>query len=562
MRIHARIGMTTPGEAAGGGAGGRIVLCVLSGLLLGLSFPPFSWGWLACGAVVPLLFALEAAPGGWPSMRLAYLAMLVFHAVVLNWTGGYAHMKDPYMLIAGTATIVLHPLFYLLPLGLYGFCRRNLGRYAALGALPFLWVGYEYSHTLSEWSFPWLTLGHTQSRNLPLIQIASVTGVYGLSFWILVLNVLVYALLSGLAGHGSRRRPAAAAGLLLAAAAVYAAPGLWGRGVLERELGAAGRGSPIRVGMVQSNIDPWEKWKTAGDTHLRLYLERTGRLIAAGPAHPPDIVIWPETAVPHYLLTPGGRPALDLLRGGIAEHGVAVLTGTQHAVFYADSAAAPPSAKRDPLNGRRYDAFNAAVLLEPGREEVPWYGKMKMVPLAERVPYADLFSSLDVLRWGVGIGGWQIGPEQVVFREHGTGAAFGVLICYESVYPDFVANLVRHGAEFLAILTIDSWWDRMGGAYQHHEIAVFRAVENRRWVARCAVGGISSFIDPAGGVHGKTELFTEALPVRTIERRTERSFYVEHGDWLPGLCLWVAGGCVSAALGARWTGWTRRKRCV
>jgi apolipoprotein N-acyltransferase len=162
---------------------------------------------------------------------------------------------------------------------------------------------------------------------------------------------------------------------------------------------------------------------------------------------------------------------------------------------------------------------------------------MKMVPFAERVPYADMFSWIDFLRWGVGIGGWQIGPDTTVFRDARTGARFSTVICYESVYPDFTASFVRRGAEFLSIITIDSWWGKMSGAYQHHRFAVFRAIETGRWIVRCALGGISCFIDPRGRVYDDTDLMTRAVLWRQIPLETSLTTYVRAGDILGPVTL-------------------------
>jgi apolipoprotein N-acyltransferase len=174
---------------------------------------------------------------------------------------------------------------------------------------------------------------------------------------------------------------------------------------------------------------------------------------------------------------------------------------------------------------------------------------MKMVPFAERVPYADMFQFFDFLRWDVGIGGWQIGPDTTVFEEARTGARFSTNICYESTYPGFIAEFVRRGAEFMTLITIDSWWDHMSGAYQHQQIAVLRAVENRRWIARCAVGGISSYIDPFGRAHGTTALFTQRLLNGRIARSTALTFYTRYGDVVGDMCIWLSVIVFAAALG-------------
>ncbi len=533
----------------------RAALCVLSGLLLGVSFPPSTLGILACFGLVPLLIVLADIDEIGLGLRYSYLAFLVFHIITLNWTGGYAHGRDVYMMIAGAVTMVVHPLFYFIPMFLYLLTKKVLGEKAALVVLPFAWVGYEYSHTLSEWSFPWLTIGNSQSFELARMQFISVTGVLGLSFWVIVLNFLAFLFYSALARREGRGIPRAAVVSLTAFVILYYIPALHGWRILS-EAPRAPNGltqgeKTITVGMIQANVDPWEKWTENGYVTLERYLDMTAALADTAREGHPDLVLWPETAMPYDLHSELNRPLLLRVRERLSKENVSVLTGTPYFVFYKDSSSAPRSAKRRKLTGERYDAFNAAILIQPDEEDVPWYGKMKMVPIAERVPYADLFAFVDFLRWGVGIGGWQIGPKQTIFTEQRTGARFCTLICYESVYPGFVASFVRAGAEFISIITIDSWWDHMSGAYQHERFAIFRAVENRRWLARCAVGGISCYIDPYGRVYDETELFTTRSLDRTIGRSTDLTYYSEHGDLLGQVCLWISGLFLAAVVGQR-----------
>ena len=539
-RENQRQGDQIPGSGHGLTLRARYGLAVLSGALLGFSFPPFTSGILAFVGLVPLLIALEDIPRLRSTLKLGYVSMLVFHIITLNWTGGYVHGHDPYMMIAGGLTMLLHPFFYFLPLGAYHAVRRRLGSGIGLLALPFLWVGYEYSHSLSEWSFPWLTIGNSQSYDLVRIQFIRFTGVYGLSFMILLFNVVGYQLYRILAETASRRKAgrilACSAGLLV----LYVAPLVDGIIVLPKATEPADQGRPFTVGMVQSNVDPWDKWTTSEDNALALYLRLTDSLLATHRSPTPQLVLWPETAIPVYLLAPGYSPLLAQLRRNVDSTNVAVLTGLPHAVLYDDPSKAPPSAKKSAMTGHRYDAFNAAAFIQPHVPIIPWYGKMKMVPLAERVPYADAFAYLGFLQWGVGIGGWQIGPDTTVFLCREDSVRFATLICYESVYPGFVASFVRKGAEVLVIITIDSWWGKMSGAYQHQRFAVFRAVENRRWIARCAVGGISCYIDPYGRIYDQTELFTKATLSRTVRARDDETLYSRFGDWF-GTTLLITG---------------------
>ncbi len=529
----------------------RYAFAALSGLMLGASFPPSQFGILACFGLIPLLIVLSGVERYRDVIKYGYVAMLVFHIITLNWTGGYAHAKDPYMMIAGGLTMLLHPAFYFIPLCAYHLIRRHLGNGTALSAFPFLWVGYEYFHSLSEWSFPWLTIGNSQSYDLTRIQFIELTGIWGLSFWILLMNVAGFVLYTSLAERTDRRIPPGVYARLAILLALYMLPAAYGTAVFSRAPSHGPILKPLNVGMIQANVDPWDKWQTDGRAASARYFSMTESLIAAHPDNRPQIVLWPETAMPDYLLIPANGDWLVSVRKNVDRLGVPILTGLPQAIRYADSTKAPPSARRSKLTGERYDTFNAAAFIQPGIQEIPWYGKMKFVPFAERIPYADMFAFLDFMRWGVGIGGWQIGPDTTIFAEQKTGARFASIICYESVYPGFVASFVRKGAQFIALITIDSWWDRMSGAFQHVQFAVFRAVENRRWIARCAVGGVSCYIDPYGRQYDRTELFTQAALCRTIGLEDEMTPYTRHGDWLGDLSLFIAGIAIAAAIGQK-----------
>jgi apolipoprotein N-acyltransferase len=532
----------------------RLLLCVLSGLMLGFSFPPSPFGILACFGLVPLLIVLAEIDRLGTALRYSYLTFFIFHLITLNWTGGYAHGNDTYMMIAGGATMIIHPVFYWIPMTAYFLVKRYVGDRAALVALPAFWVAYEFSHSLSEWSFPWLTIGNSQSYDLARIQFISLTGIYGLSLWIIILNCLAYALYSSLAvrkARGVSRRDVVLLAVLVFLYLVPLGHGLWVLSTHESKGPGSDGDSTVTVGIVQSNVDPWDKWGSGTSEAVGLYRRLTERLVDSAGPEKPDLILWPETAMPFYVLAPRYAPIREEIESFVTRLDVPVLTGLPNAVFYADSLRAPRSAKRALGTGERYDSFNAAALFQPGGDSVAWYGKMKMVPFAERIPYADFLSFIDFLRWDVGIGGWTIGRDSTIFVEKKTGTRFCTMICYESVYPSFVSAFVRKGAEFIAIITIDSWWDKMSGAYQHGQFAIFRAIENRRWVARCAVGGFSCYIDPYGRVYDKTDLFTVALLNRTIGRSSALSPYVELGDWLSELAVVFSGMFLAAALGRK-----------
>jgi len=147
-----------------------------------------------------------------------------------------------------------------------------------------------------------------------------------------------------------------------------------------------------------------------------------------------------------------------------------------------------------------------------------------------------------VAKWNFGLGGWNVGKSQTIFTiraSDGSTRKFSTMICYESIFPGFVADFVREGAEFLTVITNDSWWGRTSGPYQHIDIGILRAVENRRWVVQCGNGGISGFIDPAGRIHAPTPLFMRQVAVAEIGARWDLTFYTRHGDWFAHCCSFI-----------------------
>jgi len=523
----------------------RLILAIASGVMLAASFPPSPVHSLAYVSLIPLLLLLETLEGTWRKLRYSYATFFVFHVLTLFWIGGFVVGKDFWMMLAGGAVLLFHPLFYVLVVLLYIRVRNRLGLLAGLMFLPLAWVGFEYSHSLSEFSFPWITLGNSQAYDLQRLQIAEFTSTYGVSFLVLCFNVIGFVLITNVAARkwSFRSRPALLG--LSALLVIYFGPWVYGNFTMAR-YAMRGRSQTLNVGIVQPNIDPWEKWDTRGaspwesyDKQLANYMRETKALAA----QPTDLVVWPETAIPFRILLPGNQMYWHWLRHNLDSTGTPVLTGLPYTVFY-DSAHAPATASRDPLRNRYYDDFNSTALLIPGREIGPVYKKIVLVPFAERIPYAGTFKFLiEPLKWNVGIGMWGKGSDTVLFslplrRDQET--KFASMICYESVYPNFVREFVVRGAQFLVIITNDSWWGNTPGAYQHASYASIRAIENRRWIVRAANGGISGFVDPAGVYHNETRLYTRATFHGTIEPRTELTFYARHGDVF-------AGGCVAAA---------------
>ncbi|MBI4428060.1 MAG: apolipoprotein N-acyltransferase [Ignavibacteriales bacterium] len=522
----------------------NLFLALGSGLLLGCAFPPSPLYTLAYVAFIPYFILFERISTYRQLIRYSYVFLFVFHLITLYWTGGWTHGRDGWLMTSNAALLLAHPFFYMPSIVLAFFIRRRMGMLHGLASFIFLWIAYEYSHSLSEFSFPWITIGNSQAYDLLRSQLVEYTSSYGMSFLILSFNAVAFILLIKLASTGWRftsRSTLAAVGVLIV---IYVGPVVYGSLVSASERGRE-PASLVKLGLIQPNIDPWEKWGegfaskwTSYRQQFERYLRESQKISASNP----DLIVWPETAIPYPILIPRFWSDLPRLHHLIDSINIPVLTGLHH-LEYSDSANASVTSQRVGP-GQFAESFNSLVLIEPGRRIAPVYKKIVLVPFAERIPYAETLKFLiEPLKWNVGISSWGKGADTLVYSvgmRDGRRVQFSAMICYESVYPNFVREFVRKGAEFLVVVTNDSWWGNTSGTYQHAAYASLRAIENRRWVVQCANGGISEFVDPLGNVYSPTQMYTEAHLLQHIEPRLELTFYAKHGDVFAQACLFCS----------------------
>ncbi|MBM4169101.1 MAG: apolipoprotein N-acyltransferase [Ignavibacteria bacterium] len=515
-------------------------LAILSGLLLGAAFPPSPLYFLAYVALIPFLILLERLETYRQVLFYTYLMALAFHLVTLYWVGGFTHRRDPYLMVMGTALVLFHPTFYWLITIVYFFLQKHAGVTAGRVAFPFLWTSYDYLHSLSDFS-PWISIGNSQAYNLYGIQIAEYTSTYGPGLFVLIINVLLSVLLAPF--FRNTRSLFSRNSLVVATVVVlfYVGPLFYGI-IAVKDRGIPPSRDRLRVAIIQPNIDPWEKWgyrtlkwKSFQD-QLSLLLNESKEVAARNP----ELIVWPETAIPYEIFS--SRHFVDslTLRKELDSICVAVFTGMP-AVESFDSAHSPVSAVGTSHANTFFEYYNAATLIVPHQPLGQIYKKVVLVPFAERVPYAETFPFLvDVFKWNVGTGALNKGQNQIVFQlplRSGENAQFSGVICFESVYPNFVRTFVDRGAQLLLVITNDSWWGNTSGAYQHAAYASFRAIENRRWIVRCANGGISSFVDPTGIVRESTKMYLQTSLVSDLNLSNERTFYARHGDLFAQLCV-------------------------
>lgn len=507
-----------------------LLLAALAGVLLAASFPPIPFGYFAFIAFVPLLYVLEQQRYAAGAFRYAYLAFLIANFGTIYWISGWAG-DDPWLKVAGVVVNFVHPLLFTIPsLALY-FIRRRLGPLVMAAGFPFVWTTWEWLAHLPELSFPWMVLANTQTYNQLSIQFITATGSFGITFWVACINALLYVLARQLQKKDWTWNSRPALLTLAVFVLLQAAPLLHGVAVREARVD---EGGTLRVGIIQPDVDPYDKWGS-GETPM-MKLRGLLRLYDSLAAFRPDVVLLPETAIPFRILQPSFAEEWNALRRHIDSVGVPLLSGFPHTVFYTDAATTPGSARRITGSDIRYHDFNSALLAQPGEVMPQIYKKSRLTPLSERIPYLDALPFLqDALTWGVGISNWGLGNDTTVLRLSTARGEVGLwpMICYETLYPSFVAGFAARGAQAFAVITNDGWFGPTSGPYQLQRYTVLRAIENRRDVARCANNGISCFISAYGDVWDETELYTRTAIVSTIRTNTESTFYTRHGDWLP-----------------------------
>ncbi|HWR71854.1 MAG TPA: apolipoprotein N-acyltransferase, partial [Nitrospirota bacterium] len=352
---------------------------------------------------------------------------------------------------------------------------------------------------------------YSQYRVLPMIQVADITGVYGVSFLIVLVNIALFELL-----QDRRRYPALIAALVLMAC-VFA----YGTIKLREPEGNGG----ISVSVVQGNIEQDRKWDPAYQAGT---VSTYKRLTEEALKKKPDLVLWPETATPFYFDGSGNNRVLtDDLRLFVRSTGTPLLTGS-------------PTYEVKP--GRVVELRNSAFLLGGDGNVAATYHKHHLVPFGEYVPYKSVLFFVDKMVEAVG--DFQAGKDFTVMRVRTartpTGTTISTVICYEIIFPDLVRRFVDNGATVITTITNDAWFGRTAAPSQHFSMAVLRAVENRVPVARAANTGISGFIDAKGRVLEASRIFTEDVLTRTLTPGNKKTFYTKHGDVFAYLCVLAA----------------------
>ena len=504
-----------------------VSLSLASGLLATISLPSYDLGWLAWIGLAPLLFALRQR-GLLAAAALGWLFGCAFGAASFFWINVIPDLNPTRFVLL----VAVFSLYYLAFGFLYALASHAIGSWILLGG-PALWVALEYARgSLSFLAYPWNFLAHSQHQFLPVIQIADLTGAYGVSFVLLMANQLASQLPDLRAGRNWRW---GAQGLALTA--VLAATLLYGW----HRLGADAQAAPhLRVALVQANVTPRNRMPVKEQmAHLAAY----DRLTKEAAKEKPDLIVWPSSSLP-------GPISFWMIQMYVSE--MAHRAGTYLLVGGAGGD------KFAPAREGQLPYSNSEILISPSGKLEGQYNKIRWTPFSEQVPLQGIVSWP---RWITTLERSFVPGDGYALFQVSQGR-FGTPICWENEFPDLFRRFVLGGANFMVSVTNESVFGTTSGPYQTLAMNAFRAVENRVAVARAATTGVSAFIDSRGRIisrirdAGGTDLFVPGILLWDVPLSSEKSFYTLHGDVFAQA---MAGAALLILLISGWSWWRRRR---
>ena len=500
-----------------------IGLTILSALLLVLSFPRFDLGFLAWVSLVPLFLAISGK-----SLRYGFILSTVcgifFITGMFDWI-----LEVPDYLLVHHAMLALYLGCYF---GIFGLTFNFFGRYCgvstALFAAPFVWVLLEYVRSnLSFLALPWGLLGHSQYQQPSVIQIASLAGTYSISFLIVIVNSALTSLVSPLITKAGRLIPPsiefptvkAKWFLVCVAATCTTFSLLYGHLIISQPL----KGKKISVALIQGNIEQDKKWDRK---YAREIMQIYSDLTLGDTKGQPDLIIWPETATPGSMgLNPGLADELGTIAKKVSSY--LLLGSAEHQKFH-------KSGDTD------HTYFNSAFLVSPqaGIVKTQRYDKIRLFPFGEYLPFEEIipWTFISV----TDSSHYTPGEDYTVFKL--PGFRFGVTICWENLFPDMVRQFVRQGAQFIINITNEARFGKTAAPYQLVALNVFRSVENRIFVIRCANTGISCIIDPYGRIANRLQgpsgedIFVKGVLHGSVIPLAPMTIYTQYGE----LAVWAS----------------------
>jgi apolipoprotein N-acyltransferase len=499
----------------------RAALAVASGLALALAFPNFDFNFAAWVAFVPLLYAIDGEGHrrvflySWLQGFACFVASIYWVTITLH------HFADVQIVFAILPMLLLAAVIALFTAAAFStsaFIAARL-RLSLVVTLPIVWTAFEWVRTYFPIGFPWNLLGYTAYQNLTMIQFAEFTGVYGVSALIVLFNVVIYTVIF-------RREPIRLQGISLAVlSSLIAAAWVFGTMRLA-DLQRERPDRSLKFAMVQGDIPQSIKWDPNFlESSFGVYVDQTRQAAQLGA----DLIVWPEAAAAFFFQPTEQYPAAFADDAPYRQRLLQLAADTRDPILFG----APALAEQD----GRLGFFNRAYLVSGSGVISAWYDKIQLVPFGEYVPLRSLLGYF-VNRVVAGFGDMFAGTQQTIFEVK--GARLGVLICYESIFPNLARLAVDRGADILVNITNDSWYGDSSAPYQLLAMAAMRAVETKVPMVRVANTGISAVIDPTGQITARTPLFKRGTEIERVYWQPRRTVYTIVGDLFAEICFALA----------------------
>ncbi|WP_407847388.1 apolipoprotein N-acyltransferase [Chryseobacterium sp. KCF3-3] len=523
-----------------------VLLTLISAMLLSVSWPTYGVPFFIFFALVPLLMMEHGISKfsdykrkSWMVFGLSYLCFIIWNVVTTGWLYGSKNPDGSHSLMAVLFPVLVNSLLYSLVFQCYHWYKNAQGTYWGLGFLIAIWMSFEKFHLGWELTWPWLNLGNVFSDYPKLIQWYDTLGATGGSFWILLINVLIfYTVRTWEAGRKRKDliKNSAIIGALIALPMIISV--IKYNNFDEKPIGQ------VNVLMLQPDLDPYAEKYSKDSLTIEQDLLALAEKNSTGKI---DYYIAPETALP-------GRGSisetafeksllLNNIKGFLSNHpGSVFATGISSHRFFYNPADLPKEAYQ--INsGVWVSSYNTAIQLVPN-QKVQAYHKGKLVPGVEIFPYMNVLKPLlgdAMLNLGGTVASLGTDKERVAFSNPYNKGKLAPIICYESIYGEFVTDYVKKGANFLGIMTNDSWWGVTEGHKQLLSYAKLRAIETRREIARAANSGISAHINAKGEITADTFYGDQTALFAKVNLYDGMTFYTRAGDLLSRFSIFALG---------------------
>jgi len=487
----------------------RYFMCFLSAILLILSYAPFDLFFLAWIAFLPLFLFLYKTNDYKKVFIGGFIFGFFYFLGNVYWIYHSLYHFGSVPLILSFFIVGLLTLYLALYPCLFSLIYKNLLKNNIPASLyaPFIWICLEVLRSYLFTGFPWALIGYTQYKFLLIAQISEITGIYGVSYLVVLFNCAVFDLLifkkqklnCPLMPYLPIIANSVAVLIIFIICVVYGF----------KKLSEPLNGYRFKAAIIQGSIPQNEKWVYEKINEiLNIYKSLTIK----AKYYNPDFVVWPETAVP--FIFEKNRYFTSELVNFVKEQNIYLLFGS--------------------IMERKKDIYtNSAVLIDPNGIVAYYYDKIHLVPFGEYVPLRKILFFIDKIT--VGIGDYQAGNSyNVAITPFGK---FATLICYEIIFPGQVRKFYQKGGQFIVNITNDGWFGNTSGPYQHFSMAVFRAIENRKPLIRVANSGISGYIDSKGRIINKTRLFERVFLIENIQGNEKITFYTKYGDIFAYICI-------------------------